>query len=157
MDCSGAGSVIVRKAKKVKGRTIHQRPAAFDAATGHYVRIWIDHYGQRSGWLFPSWSKIEHRFVDQPLSNRRINRILKMCSDSAGISDVISGCHDLRRLFVTYWRQEHGNNHDNLLTLQVGHSDVKMTDHYDLTSFESVREAITSPLMFVNKHSINGS
>lgn len=146
LEADGSGYLIIRKAKKVKGRAVHQRRVAFDASTGHYLRLWMDTYGSRSGWLWPSFSKIEKRFTDQPLSLRGFNRVVDKIYTAAGVSGRVVGCHDLRRIFITYWRKHHGENHDNLLTLQVGHTNSTMTDLYDLADFENVREVIVSPV-----------
>lgn len=146
LEADGSGYFIVRKAKKVRGRSVHQRRVAFDAATGYYLRLWLDTYAAVSGWLWPSFSKIENRFTEQPLSLRGINRVVDKIYAAAGVSGKVVGCHDLRRIFITYWRRHHGENHDNLLTLQVGHANSSMTDQYDLADFEDVRSNIVSPV-----------
>ena len=38
-----SGTLAIRKAKKVRNRTVQARMVAFDAATGHYLAAWLDH------------------------------------------------------------------------------------------------------------------
>lgn len=145
IDADGSGSTIVRKAKRVKGRKVHQRMVAFDADTGHYIRLWLDKLDKRSGPLWPSYSASSPDGAG--LTRQGVYKVVDQCIDAAGLTGQIVGCHDLRRIFITHFRRNRrGEGHDKLLRLQIGHSSPLMTDLYDRSDFEDVREVIVSPL-----------
>ncbi len=151
VEAGDSGMLIVRKAKRVKGRSTHQRAVAFDSATGKHIRIWIDKLDRRSGPLWPSYSFMSDEH--DSLSAQGIYKVVNSCIESAGLVGVITGCHDLRRLFITYYRRNlRGEAHDALLRLQVGHVSSGMTDRYDLSNVEDVRKVIISPLALMDSY-----
>lgn len=151
IDADGSGVVIVRNAKRVRGRDVHQRMVAFDKHTGAYVRAWLDKLGAATGPLWPSY-----RFMNkthESLTTEGIYKVVRALIDSAGSTGVIIGCHDLRRLFITYYRRNRrGDAYDNLLSKQVGHSSSKTTDIYDLSDVDDIREALISPLALLQNN-----
>lgn len=153
IDADGSGMLIVRKAKRVKGRSVHQRAVAFDAATGKYIRTWLDKLDTRTGPLWPSYSFMSDEH--DSLTAQGIYKVVNACIESAGLVGVVTGCHDLRRLFVTYFRRNlRGEAHDKLLRMQVGHLDKETTDLYDLSGVEEIREVIISPLALMSEYGI---
>lgn len=153
IDAGDSGMLVVRKAKRVKGRAVHQRAVAFDGATGKYLRVWLDKLDVRSGPLWPSYSFMSDEH--DALTAQGIYKVVNACIESAGLVGVITGCHDLRRLFITYFRRNlRGEAHDKLLRLQVGHLDKATTDLYDLSNIEDMKEVIISPLALLNEYGI---
>lgn len=142
-----SGVLIVREPKKTsKGK--NQRMAAFDSFSGQYIRVWLDKLGKRTGWLWKSYSPLSKE--DDHLTPVSIYRIVNTLIEDAGLSGVIIGCHDLRRLFITHFRRtRRGAGYDHLLSLQVGHSSVAMTDHYDKATIGDMHEVIVSPLSMI--------
>ena len=51
-----SGTLAIRKAKKVRDRTVQARLVAFDSATGHYLAAWLDHLPP-AGPFFPTSSR----------------------------------------------------------------------------------------------------
>lgn len=142
---SDSSGVLTVKNPKKTSRGKNQRLAAFDSYSGQYIRIWIDKLGKRSGWLWQSFGFMSTD--DNHLTPQSIYRIVNNLIDDAGLSGVIIGCHDLRRLFITYFRRNRrGAGYDHLLSMQVGHSSIAMTDHYDKATIEDIHEVVTSPL-----------
>lgn len=143
IDADGSG-VITVKAKKVKGREVHARLVAFDAATGVYIRAHVDDmlsYPEiTAGPLF-----LSSRYDQVQLHPIGIYKVIKKLINLAGLGDQVQGPHDLRRYFATYYsRNRRGESHGQLLSKQLGHSTYRMTAHYSLQDIEDVREAAFS-------------
>lgn len=141
MDADQSGTATVRKAKKVRGRTVQGRVVAFDAWTGHYVGRLLDSYDAPGGPLFRI-----------PEGTRRIGgqaayRVVKRAIARAGLAERIQGPHDLRRNFATWFAKEHrGEMHARLLSKQLGHARFAQTDQYILHDADDLAEVIRSPL-----------
>lgn len=140
MDADESGTATVRKAKKVKGRTVQGRVVAFDGWTGHYLAKLLDTL-PADGPLFCT-----------PEGTRRIGemaayRVVKRAIERAGLKGRIQGPHDLRRNFATWFAKEHrGEMHARLLSKQLGHARFVQTDQYILHDADDLSEVIRSPL-----------
>lgn len=78
--------------------------------------------------------------------------VVKNLAEHAGLADQIQGPHDLRRLFATYWsRKQRGEGFTQPLSLQMGHTDRKMTLLYTKQDITDVRQTFTSPLEKLTK------
>lgn len=143
-----SGKITVRRAKKVRGRTVHGRIVAFDAATGALVRSWLDMLSPGSP-LFPSTR-------GGRLSPQGIYKVVRRCGEAAGITkEQLKGPHDLRRLFATtFARYRRGESHGQLLSMQLGHSSFAATvrNGYSLQDIEDVRGAMISPMTLIGGH-----
>lgn len=141
MNADQSGTATVRKAKKVRGRTVQGRVVAFDDWTGHYVGKLLDTYETPAGPLFRI-----------PEGTRRIGgqaayRVVKRAIERAGLAERIQGPHDLRRNFATWFAKEHrGEMHARLLSKQLGHAKFVQTDQYILHDADDLAEVIRSPL-----------
>ncbi len=141
MDADQSGTVAVRHAKRVTGRTVQARVIAFDRWTGAYLSRLLDTYPDATGPLFRT-----------PEGTRRIGseaayRIVKRAIKRAGLEDRIQGPHDLRRAFATWFAQSHrGELEGRLLSKQLGHSRFSQTDRYILHDASDLRDTIASPL-----------
>lgn len=138
MDATGAGTIVIRKAKKVKGRDVQGRVIAFDEWAGAYLRRQLDRRPAR-GPLFTVPDG------DARMSLMAANRLVKR----AGLEGAIQGPHDLRRAFATHFALQNQGNPlaGRLLQKQLGHSTFQMTDHYILHDAEDLRAVIRSPLV----------
>lgn len=140
LDADLSGVIRVR-AKRVKGREIHERLVAFDKYAGRHIAIWLDVLGTTSGPLFPSQRHDQNR-----LTGEGIYKIVKGLIAQAGLDGQIQGPHDLRRAFATYWaKNRRGEGHGHLLSKQLGHASYRMTAHYTIPDVEDIREVMVSP------------
>jgi integrase len=140
MHADQSGTAIVRKAKRVKGRTVQGRVVAFDRWTGRYLATLMDTYAQQAGPLFRVRS-------GKRLGPMPAYQAVKKAIVRAGLADKIEGPHDLRRNFATWFSKTHrGEMHARLLSKQLGHAGFAMTDHYILHDADDLVEVITSPL-----------
>lgn len=135
-----SGTATVRKAKKVKGRTVQGRVVAFDKWTGSYLVKLIDTYPSPSGPLF----RVQ---TGNRLTPMAAYRAVKNAIERAGLETKIEGPHDLRRNFATWFSKTHrGELYGRLLSKQLGHSHFIMTDHYILHDADDLADVIESPL-----------
>lgn len=140
MDADQSGTATVRKAKRVKGRTVQGRVVAFDAWTGHYLGRLLD-ASPAAGPLFCT-----------PEGSRRIGsqaayRIVKRAIERAGLAERIQGPHDLRRNFATWFaKTNHGELAGRLLSKQLGHAKFVQTDQYILHDADDLAEVVRNPL-----------
>jgi len=140
LDADGSGVLQVNRAKKVRGRDVHARLVAFDAATGKYLRLWIDTLPP-TGPLWPA------ERGDGALTPQGVYKVVKQAIRDAGMDAVLIGPHDLRRAFATtFARYRRGPVNDLLLSQQLGHSGGRMTTRYTLLDVTDVRAALVSPL-----------
>lgn len=140
LSADGSGTIHVRHAKRVRNREVQARVVVFDKHTGQYIRSYLDAIARDSGPLFPG------RWRNKPMQPTSMGHIVDKLIVAAGIKHQIQNLHDLRRMFVTYFRQHRkGENYDKLLQLQVGHASAEMTNHYDLSGVESLEENFVSP------------
>ena len=138
-----SGTLAIHKAKKVRNRTVQARLVAFDTTTGHYLAAWLDHLPP-AGPYFPS-SHVDRE--GDRLTPAGIYKVVRRIIADAGLSEVIQGPHDLRRLFATtFARHRRGAAYDDLLSRQLGHSAYSMTRHYVLTDVGDIRANLISPL-----------
>lgn len=152
-----SGLMTVRKAKKVRGRIVQGRVVAFDAATGQFLRPWVDAIDPGSP-LFPRVKpgyELEGNVYSntERLSTQGLYRIVNRCAAEAGITkEQLKGPHDLRRLFATtFARYRRGESHGQLLSMQLGHSSFAATvrNGYSLQDIEDVREVMFSPMALI--------
>ena len=64
LDADLSGVIRVR-AKRVKGREIHERLVAFDRYAGKHIAFWLDVYNVTRGPLFPSQRHDQERLTAQ--------------------------------------------------------------------------------------------
>lgn len=135
MHANLSGRLLVLKTK-----TRQPREAVFGSRTGEFLSLYLDCEGRTSGPLFVGYPG--HR-----LSTQGVYNVVKSAIKRAGLSQEIQGPHDLRRAFVTVWmRGRRSLPNAQTLSLQVGHTDPKMTLHYSLQTVEDVEESYISPL-----------
>lgn len=133
---SGGGEIAI-VGKGTKPRTV-----IFDAIAGDYIGAHLRYMtdaGYTTGPLFLG------RYGR--LGAKGLYVVIKEIAKRAGLSEQIQGPHDLRRLFATYWaRKQRGEGFTQPLSIQLGHSDKKMTLHYTKQDLSDVRRTFTSPL-----------
>lgn len=132
-DASGAGTMLIRKGKGGKQRTV-----IFDAITGSYLLAYIDRLPKQKGPLF-----IGQRGRLQPTA---VYQVVRKCALISECHKQIKGPHDLRRLFATHWtRHQRSIGSAQLLSLQLGHSDPQQTIRYSRPTLDDVGSAFTAP------------
>ena len=125
--------------KRTKANKTGEHGIAFDAATGGYVRAYIDERQVSVGPLFVG--------TKGALTTQGIFRAVKRAVRRAGLTEVIQACHDLRRAFATHMSREYrGEGYGDLLRRQMGHATYKMTTEYTLLDVDDIRDALVSPL-----------
>ena len=138
----GGGQISIKLGKGKKPRTV-----IFDAIAGEYISIhlrWMVESGHATGALFLGRSG--------RLGPKALYSVVKNLAEHAGLADQIQGPHDLRRLFATYWsRKQRGEGFTQPLSLQMGHTDRKMTLLYTKQDITDVRQTFTSPLEKLTK------
>lgn len=113
------------------------RIVAFDAATGGYLRQWVNVLGETKGPLWPSRNGSQ-----QPLSGEGLYKVVM---DAAKLAKVAVEMHDLRRLFATTWRRAMpGEGYGKLLQIQLGHEHYNTTAGYLLPGVDEVLEVLQS-------------
>ncbi|MBX3014648.1 MAG: tyrosine-type recombinase/integrase [Caldilineaceae bacterium] len=128
----GAGYLSPPITKNDKPRVV-----AFDAATGAYLRQWLDVL-PGDGPLFPS----RNGGASLSLSP---DGLYKVVLDAAALAGVRVETHDLRRMFATTWsRKLRGEAYGQLLQLQMGHASYNTTAIYNLQQAEDVLNALRS-------------
>lgn len=134
-----AGGVLVIQRPKRTSRS-SARLAAFDAATAAYLQSWLAvRPAAESAALFPS-RRGGHLHVNS------VTRIVRRCWRDAGLESA-APVHDLRRKFVSAWRRRfRGDDMDELLRRQVGHTSPTTTAIYDLRGADELVEVIRSPV-----------
>jgi integrase len=138
----GAGYLDPSVTKNDKPRLV-----AFDAATGEYIKRWLDVLGKTSGPLFPS------RKGGGALSP---DGVYKVVMDAALLAGVDAETHDLRRMFATVWsRTLRGESYGQLLQKQLGHANYETTTLYSLQDVSDVldvmRKTAVSPLALLQR------
>jgi integrase len=136
-DWSGTLRVV---GKRTSANATGERVVAFDALAGSHVAPFLDVQGWTAGPLL--------RGADGgAVSLKTVENIVKKAARRAGLEDVIVGCHDLRRAFITHFRRKYrGAGYDHLLRLQVGHASDAISDIYDLADESDLIEVIRGPL-----------
>jgi len=141
-----SGTLMIRHAKRVRNRVVQARQVVFDSATGYYLAQWLDHLPP-AGPLFPSTHPGRE---GERLTPEGVYKVVRRLVDDAGLSDLIQGPHDLRRLFATtFSRHRKGADYASLLSRQLGHSAYSMTAHYVLADTSDIKEALVTPLSLV--------
>lgn len=136
-DWSGTVRVI---GKRTSANPTGERIVAFDNLAGSHLAPFLDAHG------WPDGSLLRNE-AGKPVSLRTVDRIVERAAEHAGLADVVRGCHDLRRAFVTHFRRKYrGAGYDHVLQMQIGHSSAAMTDHYDLIDEIDLVEVIRGPL-----------
>ena len=141
----GSGYVALKVTKNDKPRTV-----AFDAATGRYLRRWLDLLGATAGPLFPSRTGRGAK----ALTPSGLYKLVVDLATAAGVRDRVRGPHDLRRMFATVWsRRLRGESYGQLLQKQLGHASWATTQAYSLQDagdiLEAMRRAPVSPVALV--------
>lgn len=136
-DWSGTLRVI---GKRTSANATGERVVAFDALAGSHLAPFLDAQGWADGPLLRG-------VAGAPVSLKTVERIVTRAASRAGLADVVQGCHDLRRAFVTHFRRKYrGAGYDHLLRLQVGHASDAVSDIYDLADEADLVEVIRGPL-----------
>lgn len=134
----GSGLLHVVDGKMGKSRT-----AIFDQSTGAYLCAWL---------------KDRPDCVGESLYGLGVQGIYYVVRDAAEVADLrhlVRGPHDLRRLFIRFWtRHRKGNDSDQLLMKQVGHSSWATTMLYNQQDTNDLREAFISPLSEISQPDI---
>lgn len=142
---SGGGQILIKKGKGSKPRIV-----VFDEIAGRFLSthlLLMTESGFSSGPLFLGKSKT--RMLAKSL-NGVIDNIVK----HAGLSSLIHGPHDLRRMFATYWSRQHrGEGYTQPLSMQLGHNNPEMTIHYSKQTLDDVKQVFVSPLEVLKKPS----
>lgn len=135
----GGGRLLILKTK-----TRQPREAVFGSRTGEFLSLYLDADGRSSGPLFVGYPG--HR-----LSAQGVYNVVKSSIRRADLDQEIQGPHDLRRAFVTVWmRGRRSLPNAQTLSLQVGHTDPKMTLHYSLQTVEDIEESYISPMEYMD-------
>jgi integrase len=136
-DWSGTLRVV---GKRTGANATGERVVAFDTFAGSHVAAYLDAHGWPDGPLLRNQT-------GAPVSLKTVERIVTKASTRAGLSDVIQGCHDLRRAFVTHFRRKYrGAGYDHLLRKQVGHASDAVGDIYDIVEASDLADVIRGPL-----------
>jgi integrase len=136
-DWSGTLRVV---GKRTTANVTGERLVAFDVLAGSHLAAYLDAHGWPDGPLLRSEGC-------RPVSLKTVERIVTKAAKRAGLSEVIQGCHDLRRAFVTHFRRKYrGEGYDRILRLQVGHASAAVTDIYDLADVSDLVDVIRGPL-----------
>lgn len=136
-DWSGTCRVV---GKRTSANATGERVVAFDVLAGSHLAPYLDAQGWVAGPLLRG-------VAGEMVALKTVERIVTRAAERAGLEDVVQGCHDLRRAFITHFRRRfRGDGFDHLLMLQVGHIDPKTTDIYDLVDASDLAEVIRGPL-----------
>lgn len=136
----GSGTITIHRAKRVRNRDVQGRIVIFNQQAGRYIRSYLDALARNDGPLFPG------RWREKPMRPESLDRIVAGLIADVGLKGQIQNLHDLRRLFITYFRRNRkGEQFDRLLRMQVGHASAAMTDHYDLSGVEALRDDLIDP------------
>ena len=136
-DWSGTVHVI---GKRTSTNPTGERVVAFDALAGGHLAPYLDAHGWPDGPLL-------RNEAGEPVSLRTVDRIVERAAVRAGLTDVVRGCHDLRRAFVTHFRRRfRGAGYDHLLRKQVGHASDAISNIYDLADEADLVDVIRGPL-----------
>lgn len=147
-DSAGGGTAVIHEAKRVRDRVVQGRMVAFDGWTGGYLRAWLDERPDQG----PLWVRLRWDYslgyTSERMSLKTVNRIVARAIEWAGLGGVIQGPHDLRRAFATWFAAQNVRNElaGRVLSKQLGHSTMQMTDHYIAHDAEDLRDVIRSPL-----------
>jgi len=122
------------------GKGHKQRYVRFDEYTGKYLIAWLTARGRSGGPLFRSQR-------GGRLTPKALAEVVQTIARRAGLEAKIKGPHDLRRLFATNWTRTHrGEGFMQPLSLQLGHTDAKMTLLYSKQGFGDIKEVFVSPM-----------
>lgn len=131
------GTLFIAKGKGHKSRYVR-----FDEHTGKYLIAHLTTSGKKPGPLFRG---MRHN----RLGPKAVYDVVKKLAAAAGLEAKIQGPHDLRRLFATHWTRTHrGEGFVQPLSLQLGHTDQKMTLHYSKQTLADTERVFTSPMKF---------
>lgn len=139
-DNTGVAVVI---GKRTQANKSGRREVAFDAATGGFIRAYLDVYGLDSGPLFRAPN-------GAGLTPQGVYKAVKRAVITAGLEEHIVACHDLRRAFATHFaRKYRGEVYADLLRRQLGHSSFRTTSQYLLLEADDMRTEIKSPVAYL--------
>lgn len=134
-----SGYLDVLYAKGGKARQVR-----FDEACGKYLVAHIMARGRHPGPLFRGQR-------GNRLTAKGIHNVIKELVKAAKLEKKIKGAHDFRRLFASTWLREHrGEGFVQPLSLQLGHTDPKMTLHYSKQTLKDTEKVFVSPMKFVD-------
>ncbi|MBP8292919.1 MAG: site-specific integrase [Caldilineaceae bacterium] len=126
--------------KRTRANATGERIVAFDVLAGSHLVPYLDAHGWRDGPMLRG-------VTGGPVALKTVERIVTRAASRAGLADVVQGCHDLRRAFITHFRRRYrGAGYDHLLRLQVGHASDAVSDIYDLADEVDLAEVIRGPL-----------
>lgn len=136
-DWSGTLRVV---GKHTAANATGERIVAFDALAGGHLAPYLDSHNWADGPLLRGKA-------GKPVTVKTVERIVTRAASRAGLSDVVQGCHDLRRAFITHFRRKYrGAGYDHLLRLQVGHASDAVSDIYDLADESDLIDVMRGPL-----------
>lgn len=136
-DNTGAGKIVIPLGKGKKPRIV-----VFDEIAGHYISTLLNFLIEIDITSGPIFRGRKGRLTPKGLYD-----VVRTAAIRAGFSREIHGPHDLRRMFATYWsRKQRGEGYTQPLSLQMGHTDKKMTLHYSRQDLSDVQAVFVSPM-----------
>ena len=131
------GRIIIPKGKGDKPRVV-----VFDETTRRYIAehlVDMAAHGHTSGPLIYGKSK--------RMLRKSLNSVIDAIVEDAGLTNVVHGPHDFRRMFATYWsRKQRGQGFAQPLSLQMGHSEHEMTLLYCKQDLSDIEATFVSPM-----------
>lgn len=139
-DADNSGTISVHHAKRVRDREVQGRIVVFDKFAGKYIRMHVEGRGDMTTGPLFAGRKDDHIQPDT------IYKTIKHLRHLAGLDGKFQGPHDLRRRFITTFRQKRrGESNDHLLRKQTGQSSSQTVSLYDLQDVDDLREVFISP------------
>lgn len=137
------GQIMIRQGKGNKDRIVF-----FDEIAADYIAAQITYLaeiGHTEGALFVGYTKTR-------MHGKSLNGVIDRLVETAGLSDVVHGPHDLRRMFATFWtRTQRGMGYLQPLSQQLGHNSTAMTLHYSKQNLDDLEQTFISPLAMLKK------
>lgn len=129
--------------KHTKALPTGERDVAMDSATGKFLVTHLESVVYESGPLFCTANRPDRGRI----TTQGVYRVTRAAVEAAKLTNVINGCHDLRRAFSTHFiRTKKSAAAADLLRRQMGHASFSMTSQYNLLGVEDIRREIISPL-----------
>lgn len=131
------GKIVIPLGKNYKPRIV-----VFDDVAGYYISALLAYLAEMDITSGPIFRGRKGRLTPKGLYD-----VIRNAAIRAGFSREIHGPHDLRRMFATYWsRKQRGEGYTQPLSLQMGHTDKKMTLHYSRQDLSDVQAVFVSPM-----------
>jgi site-specific recombinase XerD len=133
------GRIIIPHGKGDKPRVV-----VFDETTQRYI---AEHLAFLAEQGITSGPFICGHSISKRMLRKSLNTVIDTIVEAAGLTDVIHGPHDFRRMFATYWsRKQRGQGFAQPLSLQMGHSEHEMTLLYCKQDLSDIEATFISPM-----------